>query len=152
MFLANGGAPLGTAITSAAGTGFRVFASRTVPILAVSVWPIAAGYTPVYPPAFRITTSASNSSQLAVAQSNRTPLLGRSPHTLARWADALILVKPDLVKPDTVVRWHRAGFRLYSRFRTRLGRRKLDPAVREVLKRMAAENPSWVRPAFMASS
>src|SRR5438874_1608908 len=40
-----------------------------------------------------------------------------------RWSDALILVKPD-----TVVRWHRAGLRIYWRFRARLGRRRLDAA------------------------
>src|ERR1035437_7490216 len=41
-----------------------------------------------------------------------------------RWTDALIIVKPE-----TVVRWHRAGFRLYWRFPSRvsrLGRRKID--------------------------
>ena len=46
-----------------------------------------------------------------------------------RWIDALIIVKPE-----TVVRWHRAGFRLYWRFRSRvswLGRRKIEPNVFE---------------------
>jgi len=42
----------------------------------------------------------------------------------SRWRDALIIVEPD-----TVVGWHRAGFRLYWRLRSRvsrLGRRKID--------------------------
>ena len=61
-----------------------------------------------------------------------------------RWTDALIIVKPE-----TVVRWHRAGFRLYWRFRSRvswLGRRKIEPNVFELVKRMAKENPSWGAP------
>src|SRR5437868_6476985 len=58
-----------------------------------------------------------------------------------RWSDALILVKPD-----TVLRWHRAGFRIYWRFRIRCGRRRIEVAVLEALKRMIAENPSWGAP------
>ena len=61
-----------------------------------------------------------------------------------RWIDALILVKPE-----TVVRWHRAGFHLYWQFRSRaswLGRRKIEPNVFELVKRVAGENPSWGAP------
>jgi putative transposase len=58
-----------------------------------------------------------------------------------RWSDALILVKPD-----TVFGWHRAGFRFYWRLRIRFGRRKLDSAVLDALRQMAAENPSWGAP------
>jgi hypothetical protein len=35
-------------------------------------------------------------------------------HLWSRWADVLVVVKPD-----TVVRWHRAGFRLFWRWRSR---------------------------------
>jgi putative transposase len=52
-----------------------------------------------------------------------------------------------LVQPDTVVRWHRAGFKLYwtwlSRHRTRAGRRCVSRKVRELIFRMVAENPTW---------
>src|SRR5712671_6011534 len=58
-----------------------------------------------------------------------------------RWSDALIFVKPD-----SVVRWHRAGFRIYWRSRVRCGRRRIEATVLEALKRMAAENPSWGAP------
>ena len=53
----------------------------------------------------------------------------------ASWSDALIVVKPT-----TVIRWHRAGFRRYWAWRSRAkgGRPALDPEVRELLKRMAA--------------
>jgi transposase InsO family protein len=61
-----------------------------------------------------------------------------------RWTEALIFVKPE-----TVVGWHRAGFRLYWRFRSRvscLGRGKIDAEVVEAINRMAPENPTWGAP------
>ena len=61
-----------------------------------------------------------------------------------RWSDALIVVKPE-----TVVGWHRAGFHLYWRFRSRvsrLGRRRLEGNVYQAIQRMAKENPSWGAP------
>jgi transposase InsO family protein len=53
------------------------------------------------------------------------------------WSDALILVKPA-----TVVKWHRAGFRKYWTWRSRPkgGRPAIDPEVRALIKRMAAAN------------
>src|SRR5712692_4353876 len=56
----------------------------------------------------------------------------------SRWADALILVKPE-----TVVSWHRAGFRLFWRWRSRQpGRPKVTKEIRELIQRMNAENPT----------
>jgi putative transposase len=67
-----------------------------------------------------------------------------------RWKEPLILVTPR-----SVVNWHRAGFRLYwkwlSRARQRGGRRPVNQEVRALIFRMAAENPTWGRHAFMAS-
>src|SRR5215468_12231010 len=50
------------------------------------------------------------------------------------WAEALIVVKPD-----TVVSWHRAGFRLYWRFlsRRRLGRPRITSDLRGLIRRIA---------------
>jgi hypothetical protein len=50
-----------------------------------------------------------------------------------------------VVTPDTVVRWHRAGWRWYWRWRSRSpgGRPRLGPEVRELITRMAQENPLW---------
>jgi transposase InsO family protein len=50
-----------------------------------------------------------------------------------------------LVRPETVVRWHRCGWRLLWRWKsaTRLGRPRLSPEVRALIATMAAENPSW---------
>ena len=56
------------------------------------------------------------------------------------WQSALILVKPD-----TVVRWHRRGFKLYWRWRSRKkqGRPTIDPDLIRLIKRMSRENPLW---------
>jgi transposase InsO family protein len=58
-----------------------------------------------------------------------------------RWMEALIVVKPE-----TVVDWHRAGFRLYWRLRSRGGGRKIGGDVFEIVRRIAHENPSWGAP------
>jgi hypothetical protein len=48
-----------------------------------------------------------------------------------------------LVTPDTVIRWHRAGWRRYWRWRSRAGggRLRLSPETRELIARMSRENP-----------
>jgi putative transposase len=61
------------------------------------------------------------------------------------WKQTLIVVTPE-----TVVRWHRAGFRLYwrliSRFRMPVGRRRISKEVRELIFRIVVENPTWGAP------
>src|ERR1019366_8236541 len=63
----------------------------------------------------------------------------------SEWNQALIVVTPE-----TVVRWHRAGFRLYwkliSKVRRPIGRRQIPKEVRELIFRMVAENPTWGAP------
>jgi hypothetical protein len=55
------------------------------------------------------------------------------------WASALAIVKPD-----TFVRWHRAGFRLLWRWKSRhAGRPQLPKNLRALVVTMARENPSW---------
>ena len=65
--------------------------------------------------------------------------------TWSGWKRSLILVTPE-----TVVRWHRAGFLLYwswiSRARTAVGRNPIGGEVRELIFRMVAENPTWGAP------
>jgi putative transposase len=63
-------------------------------------------------------------------------------HVYSGWTDALIIVKPE-----TVVSWHRAGFRLFWRWRSRQpGRPKVSGEIRELIRRMKAENPGWGAP------
>jgi len=58
------------------------------------------------------------------------------------WKQSLIVVTPE-----TVVRWHRAGFRLYwsfiSKVRKRVGRKRLSKEVKDLIFRVVAENPTW---------
>ena len=53
-----------------------------------------------------------------------------------------------LVKPDTVIGWHRTGFRLYWRWRSRprSGRPKIIEEIRALIQRLAQENPDWGAP------
>ena len=52
-----------------------------------------------------------------------------------------------LVKPATVVQWHRKGFRLYWRRRSRhLGRPKMNREIRDLIRKMSKSNPLWGAP------
>ena len=61
------------------------------------------------------------------------------------WQQSLVAVTPE-----TVVRWHKAGFSLYwkliSRVRRPVGRRQTSKEVRELIFRMVVENPTWGAP------
>jgi putative transposase len=56
------------------------------------------------------------------------------------WRDALIIIKPD-----TVIKWHREGFRLYWRWKSKtpIGRPPIDKEIRELIRRISRENPLW---------
>src|SRR5271167_2015538 len=51
-----------------------------------------------------------------------------------------------LVKPATVVQWHRQGFRLFWRWRSRSGRPSVNREVRDLIRQMNAANPLWGAP------
>jgi transposase InsO family protein len=51
-----------------------------------------------------------------------------------------------LVKPATVVQWHRQGFRLFWRWRSRSGRPSVDREVRDLIRQMSVANPLWGAP------
>ena len=61
----------------------------------------------------------------------------------SRWAEVLVAVKPE-----TVVGWHRAGFRLFWKWRSRprVGRPKAPAEIRVLIRRLAEENPNWGAP------
>ena len=60
-----------------------------------------------------------------------------------RWSDALAIVKPA-----TVIAWHRKGFRLYWRWRSRRrsGRPRITEKVRSLIRQMWLENADWGAP------
>jgi putative transposase len=61
------------------------------------------------------------------------------------WKERLIIVTPE-----TVTRWHRAGFQMYwrwiSRVRRPVGRKRIPRQVRDLIFRMVAENQTWGAP------
>jgi len=60
------------------------------------------------------------------------------------WRSALLIVKPD-----TVVRWHKKAFKLYwwrKSQRGKRGRQSLDPEIRDIVLKMAKANPLWGAP------
>ena len=54
------------------------------------------------------------------------------------WQDALVVVRPE-----TMIRWHRAGWRLFWRLKCRPGRPPIPQQLQALIRRMANENPSW---------
>ena len=58
------------------------------------------------------------------------------------WRESL-----HIVQPETVVRWHRQGFRYYWRWKSRRrGRPRIDPDIRHLIQRMCRANPLWGAP------
>jgi hypothetical protein len=53
-----------------------------------------------------------------------------------------------VVKPETIIRWHRAGFRLFWRWksRSRGGRPKVPLEIRQLIREMSPPNPLWGAP------
>src|SRR5260221_12694925 len=59
-----------------------------------------------------------------------------------------ILKVVTIVQPETLVRWHRAGFRCYWRWKSRPqgGRPQIDTELRALIRQMSVENPLWGAP------
>jgi len=55
-----------------------------------------------------------------------------------------------VVKPATVIRWHRAGFRAYWRWKSRLrgGRPRTSLEIRRLIREISLANPLWGAPRF----
>jgi transposase InsO family protein len=66
---------------------------------------------------------------------------------LYRWFPS-VLKAITIIRPETLVRWHRAGFRRYWRWKSRSlgGRPKIAADLRAWIRRMSAENPLWGAP------
>ena len=66
---------------------------------------------------------------------------------LYRWFPSILKVL-TIIRPETLVRWHRAGFRCYWRRKSRPqgGRPQIDTELRRLIRRMSVENPLWGAP------
>src|SRR5580704_15512031 len=66
---------------------------------------------------------------------------------LYRWFPT-ILKALTIIRPETLVRWHRAGFRCYWRWKSRPrgGRPQIETKLRALIRRMSVENPLWGAP------
>jgi hypothetical protein len=66
---------------------------------------------------------------------------------LYRWFPS-VLRAIKIIRPETLVRWHRSGFRRYWRWKSRSlgGRPKIVAEMRALIRRMSAENPLWGAP------
>src|SRR5262245_31266640 len=66
---------------------------------------------------------------------------------LYRWFPS-VLRAITIIRPETLVRWHRAGFHRYWRWKSRSlgGRPKIAPELRALIRQMSRENPLWGAP------
>src|SRR6202790_1493615 len=66
---------------------------------------------------------------------------------LYRWFPSTLKVL-TIIRPETLVRWHRAGFRCYWRWKSRPqgGRPQIETKLRALIRRMRMENPLWGAP------
>jgi hypothetical protein len=66
---------------------------------------------------------------------------------LYRWFPTILKIL-TIIRPETVVRWHRAGFRCYWRWKSRPqgGRPQIDTELRGLIRRMSVENALWGAP------
>jgi hypothetical protein len=78
------------------------------------------------------------------------------PHLRMHGCDRALLIwitriSPNLldlsqvVKPETILRWHRPGFKAFWRWKSRhrAGRPKVDRELRNLIRRMSKKNPQW---------
>src|ERR1700747_3769640 len=66
---------------------------------------------------------------------------------LYRWFPSILQVL-TIIRPETLLRWHRAGFRCYWRWKSRRrgGRPPVETELRALIRRMSIENPLWGAP------
>jgi hypothetical protein len=66
---------------------------------------------------------------------------------LYRWFPSVLNII-TIIRPETLVRWHRAGFRRYWRWKSRSlgGRPQVEADLRALIRRMSVDNPLWGAP------
>src|SRR6266852_6125648 len=63
---------------------------------------------------------------------------------LYRWFPSILQVL-TIIRPETLVRWHRAGFRCYWRWKAR-SLSQIETDLRVLIRQMSIENPLWGAP------
>ncbi len=95
--------------------------------------------------------------EILVLRHQLNVLRQRAPRRLhLRWADRALFIwlyrrcprildAITIVRPETVLRWHRMGFAAYWRWKSRSpgGRPRIAKEVRDLIQRMSLENPFW---------
>src|SRR6202048_1382680 len=88
--------------------------------------------------------------QLSIALRHAPPRLRLrgSDRALLVWMTRLwprLLGATQVVQPETILRWHRAGFKAFWRWKSRksAGRPKIDRGLRDLIRRISKENPNW---------
>jgi hypothetical protein len=88
--------------------------------------------------------------QLTIALRQAPPRLRLrgSDRALLTWMTQLwpsLIGAVQVVQPETILRWHRAGFKAFWRWksRNRVGRSKIDRGLRDLIQRMSRENALW---------
>jgi hypothetical protein len=63
---------------------------------------------------------------------------------LYRWFPSILQVL-TIIRPETLIHWHRSGFRCYWRWKSRSlgGRPQIEAGLRALIRRMSIENPLW---------
>jgi hypothetical protein len=84
---------------------------------------------------------------IALRRAPLRPRLFGSDRALLVWITRLwpsLLGAVQVVKPETILRWHRAGFRAFWRWksRNRAGRPRIDRGLRDLIRPISRENPA----------
>lgn len=82
----------------------------------------------------------SRSNKRSVIKRSDRVFFSLSKRVLNNWKDILVIVKPE-----TVIKWHRQGFRLFWKMKSshKGGRISIDLEARKVIIQIAEENKSW---------
>ncbi len=88
---------------------------------------------------------------IAIRRAPTRPRLSGFDRVLMVWmtrARPELLDLSQVVKPETILRWHRAGFKAFWRWksRRRAGRPKIDRHLRDLIRQMSRDNPLWGAP------
>ncbi len=66
---------------------------------------------------------------------------------------ARLALRSGHLKPETITKWHRQGFKCYWRWKSRagrVGRPRIDLEIRDLIRRISRENPTWGVPRIQA--